>query len=138
MTFLCHNNFIYKYELYSTTSRYIIYKNELYMKGNHLGELEELIMLMVGVLYPEAYGVAIKKELLIKLDRKVTLSAVHTVLNRLEQKGFLQSQFGDSTPERGGKRKRFFRMTSEGAQVLRNIREIRLELWSYIPNIALG
>lgn len=107
------------------------------MKGTNIGEFEELVLLMVGVLYPEAYGVGIKNEILNRTGRKVALSAVHAVLQRLQEKGLLKSEFGESTKVRGGKRKKFFEMTSEGSKILSNTRDIRNELWGEIPKVAL-
>ncbi len=100
------------------------------MKGDHLGELEELVLLTVGSLHPKAYAPAIKKELVEKMNRKVVLSSVHTVLNRLEQKDFVKSEFGESTPERGGKRKRYFEITQAGFQALQELKSKRDALWS--------
>ncbi len=109
------------------------------MRGDHLGELEELILLTVGSLYPNAYAPAIKKELADKMDRKVVLSSIHTVLARLENKNYVRSEFGESTPERGGKRKRFFEITAEGFQALEALKLKRDVLWGsilqIIPNI---
>ncbi len=107
------------------------------MKGTNIGEFEELVLLMVGVLHPEAYGVGIKNAILSRTGRKVTLSAVHAVLQRLQEKGLLKSEFGESTRVRGGKRKKLFEMTSEGSKVLRDTRDIRNELWGEIPSVAL-
>lgn len=108
------------------------------MKGTNIGEFEELVLLMVGVLYPEAYGVGIKNEVLSRTGRKVTLSAVHAVLQRLQEKGLLKSEFGKSTKVRGGKRKKLFEMTSEGSKILSETRDTRNELWSEIPEVALN
>lgn len=109
------------------------------MKGDHLGELEELVLLTVGSLYPEAYAPAIKKTLAEKMDRKVVLSSIHTVLNRLENKQYVKSAFGESTPERGGKRKRFFEITPEGFRALEALKAKRDALWGnitrMIPNL---
>lgn len=107
------------------------------MKGTNLGEFEELAMLTVGALYPEAYGVSVKEEIRDKTGRKVTLSTVHAVLNRLEDKGYLKSHFGASTNERGGKRKRLFTITSNGVRALEDARDWREKLWNKIPEIAL-
>ena len=84
------------------------------MKGSHLGELEELILLTVGSLYEEAYGVAVMDELRQKAGRDMNISAVHAVLRRLEEKGLLKSSMGGATNERGGRRKRLFSLTREG------------------------
>lgn len=107
------------------------------MKGTYLGEFEELVLLTTGVLYDEAYGVAIKKEIQGQTGRKVTLSAVHSALHRLEDKGFLKSRLGGATKERGGKSKRFFAITAYGKKSLEEARGMRDSLWSQIPKIAL-
>ena len=77
------------------------------MKKYQLGEFEELVLLTVGVLYGEAYGVAIKDEIEVKHNRKVSVGALQSALRRMEEKGFLLSELGESTKARGGKRKRF-------------------------------
>lgn len=108
------------------------------MKGTNIGEFEELVLLMVGVMHPDAYGVSVKNELLARTGRKATLSAVHAVLQRLQEKGFLNSEFGESTGVRGGKRKKLFRLTAAGSKVLNETRETRNQLWSEIPKVALS
>ena len=105
------------------------------MRGEHLGELEELILLTVGSLDPEAYAPAIKKELTEKMDRKVVMSSIHTVLSRLENKQFVKSKFGESTPERGGKRKRLFEITPQGFQALEALKSKRDALWTNMLQI---
>ncbi|MCE7993666.1 MAG: PadR family transcriptional regulator, partial [Roseivirga sp.] len=72
------------------------------MKGDHLGEFEELTLLTIAVLFDDAYGVAIQKELKSRCNRVVTISTVHAVMYRLKKKGFVDSRYGDITPERGG------------------------------------
>jgi PadR family transcriptional regulator PadR len=93
-------------------------------------------MLAVGILYQEAYGIAILDEIEKRLGRKVSIGALQTVLRRLENKGFLSSQLGEATSIRGGKRKRFFRLTSLGSTVLRENQEQRLKLYQAIPRVA--
>lgn len=93
-------------------------------------------MLTVGVLYKEAYGVAIIDEMEQRLKRKVSIGALQTVLRRLEQKGYLKSELGEATNVRGGKRKRFFSLTSLGSRVLRENQEQRVELFKSIPSVA--
>ena len=107
------------------------------MKGSNLGEFEELIMLTIGVLYPEAYGVNIRDEAALRSGRSITLSAVHAALQRLEQKGFLDSEFGEATSKRGGKRKKYFRITAQGAKVLGEVRELRDQMWGDINEVIL-
>ncbi len=76
----------------------------------YLGELEELVLLMVALLNDEAYGVSIAEELRKQAGRELSISAVHAVLHRLEEKGFVKSKMGGSSEERGGRRKRMFRI----------------------------
>ena len=103
------------------------------MKGNHLGELEELILLAVGALFGEAYGVSIMDEIREQTGRDLNVSAVHAVLKRLEAKGFVTSQMGGATDQRGGRRKRLYQLTSIGKQALDTSHEIRNSLYSRIP-----
>ncbi len=101
-----------------------------------LGEFEEIVLLTVAVLYDEAYGVAIKAEIEQRLDRKVSVGALQAALHRMEDKGLLNSWLGEATQVRGGKRKRYFRVTPYGQSVLAYVRETRNQLWDAIPNIA--
>ena len=107
------------------------------MKGTYLGELEELVLLTVGVLYPDAYGVAIMDEIEKQAGRSLNISAVHSVLSRLEDKGLISSKMGDPTKERGGRRKRIFNLTAAGKRVLEKANEMRTQLFNQIPKIAL-
>lgn len=107
------------------------------MKGDYLGELEELILLTVGILYPEAYGVAVMDEIEKQAGRSLNISAVHSVLTRLEEKGFLKSKMSDPTEERGGRRKRIFLLTSAGKRALEEANEMRTQLFNQIPKVAL-
>lgn len=102
-----------------------------------MGELEELVLLTVGILYPEAYGVAVMDELERQAGRSLNISAVHAVLTRLEEKGFLKSKMSDPTEERGGRRKRLFLLTAAGKRALEEANELRNQLYSQIPKIAL-
>lgn len=106
------------------------------MKGSHLGELEELILLTVGSLYNQAYGVAVMDEVKEQAGRDMNISAIHAVLRRLEEKGFLKSQMGGSTNERGGRRKRLFTLTKEGKLALDQSIALRQSLYKRIPNIT--
>jgi PadR family transcriptional regulator, regulatory protein PadR len=103
---------------------------------HQLGEFEEIVMLTVGILYKEAYGVAIIDEIEQRLGRKVSIGALQTVLRRLERKGYLTSELGEATNVRGGKRKRFYSLTTLGSRVLRNTQEQRVELFKAIPRFA--
>ncbi|WP_339609466.1 helix-turn-helix transcriptional regulator [uncultured Roseivirga sp.] len=106
------------------------------MKKFQLGEFEEIVLLTVGVLYGEAYGVAIKGEIETRLKRKVSVGALQSALRRMEKKGFLISELGETTSERGGKRKRYFKITALGKKAMDHNMETRLELRNQIPDIA--
>lgn len=99
----------------------------------YIGELEEVIMLTIGVLGDEAYGLAIKKEIDVRLNRVVSMGALHTGLYRLEEKGLLDSRLGEATKTRGGKPKRYFQVTMYGQQVLKETGDNRNLLWKSIP-----
>lgn len=105
------------------------------MYRTNLGELEELVLLMVGVLHNEGYGVSIKEEIEKRTGRIINISALHTALKRLEDKGYVRSRLGGATATRGGRRKRFFELTISGKAVLDQTRLLRDQLWQQIPNI---
>ena len=107
------------------------------MKGTYLGELEELVLLTVGILHPEAYGVAVMDEIERQANRSLNISAVHAVMTRLEEKGYLKSKMGDPTEERGGRRKRYFIITAAGKRALEEVRSMRNQLYDQIPKVAL-
>jgi DNA-binding PadR family transcriptional regulator len=107
------------------------------MKGVYLGELEELVLLTVGILYPEAYGVGVMDEIEQQAGRRLNISAVHSVLTRLEDKGLLKSKMSEPTQARGGRRKRIFLLTAAGKRALEAANEMRTQLYSKIPKVAL-
>jgi DNA-binding PadR family transcriptional regulator len=107
------------------------------MKGYHLGELEELILLTVGILNQGAYGVSILEEIKNQTGRSVNISAIHTVLNRLEEKGFLQSKMGGATEERGGRRKRLFTLSATGRTAIEQVKTVRNKLFEQLPPLAM-
>ena len=106
------------------------------MKGTNLGEFEELVLLTVAALMEEAYSVAICDELSNHTGRSIKLGVVHAVLNRLEEKGLVASELGDATPERGGKRKRYYKLTTAGKAALMRAKELRDQLWDRIPSMV--
>jgi len=106
------------------------------MKGTYIGELEELVLLIVGVLYKEAYGVAVMDELAKQTGRDLNISAIHAVLTRLEEKGLLTSEMSDPTGERGGRRKRIFTLTAAGKRALEETNALRNQLFKQIPKMA--
>jgi DNA-binding PadR family transcriptional regulator len=106
------------------------------MKGTNLGEFEELVLLTIAALMEKAYSVAICDELSTHNGRIVKLGVVHSVLNRLEEKGFVKSELGEATKSRGGKRKRFYQLTTSGKETLVRTKSMRDELWDRIPSLA--
>ena len=105
------------------------------MNKEFLGEFEELVLTMVGILQGEAYGNAIVNEIRERIGREVNLSAVHVTLYRLEDKGFVKSSMGGATSSRGGRRKRIFTVTNAGLAMLRSMKEIRTGLWKLLPQL---
>lgn len=102
------------------------------MKKTKLGEFEELVLLTVIVLRDEAYGVEIKRELEERLAETLSVGSVQSALKRMEEKGFLKSEFGEATAVRGGKRKRIYTATPLASKVLEEIKEVRAQLWAAI------
>jgi DNA-binding PadR family transcriptional regulator len=104
-------------------------------KRAFLGDLELMVLLALVRLGDDAYGVPISKELLDLAGREVALGSVYAALERLEQKDFVASTLGDPTPERGGRAKRYFRITPSGLQALRITRTALIKLWTGIPQL---
>jgi PadR family transcriptional regulator PadR len=115
--------------------RFILHTFKDNMKGTNLGEFEELVLLTVAALMDDAYSVAVCDELSKHTGRTVRLGVVHAVLNRLEDKGLLKSQLGEATKERGGKRKRFYKLTIPGKAALVRAKSMRDQLWNKIPSL---
>jgi DNA-binding PadR family transcriptional regulator len=107
------------------------------MKRSYLGEFEEVVLLITGQLQSNAYGVSITEAIQEQTGRRITISAVHATLSRLENKGLVKSHMGGATKERGGRRKRFFTITTYGSRILREVWETRQQLWQRIPEGAL-
>ena len=107
------------------------------MGKEFLNDFEELILTLVAALREKAYGAAITIEIEQWLSRKVTLSAVHVILYRLEDKGYIKSIVGGATNERGGRRKRIYSITNAGLAVLRSMKETRTEIWKLVPLLKI-
>ena len=106
------------------------------MKGTHLGEFEELILLIVGVLAGNAYSVSVKEAVEERTNRKPSIGALHSALNRLEEKGFIKSYSGHGTEDRGGRKKRLYDMTAEGKQALVRTHDLRAGLFELLPKLS--
>lgn len=98
-----------------------------------LGQLEETVLLIVLILDGEGYGVSISEAYRQHTEREISIPAIHTVLKRLERKGFVRSRLGEATPTRGGRPKRYFTATAYGIKVVQALRTMRESLWSSIP-----
>jgi PadR family transcriptional regulator PadR len=107
------------------------------MGKEFLNDFEELILTLVAAGGENAYGAAITIEIEKWLGRKVTLSAVHVILYRLEDKGYIKSVVGGATNERGGRRKRIYSITNAGVAVLRSMKETRTEIWRFVPQLKM-
>jgi DNA-binding PadR family transcriptional regulator len=85
---------------------------------DYLGEFEQIVVLAVLRLHDRAYGVTVRREIGSRTGREVSIGAIYATLDRLEAKGYVESQLGEPTPERGGRSKRFFRVTGKGMAAL--------------------
>ena len=108
------------------------------MKGSHLGEFEELVLLSIGVLNGEAYGINVLDTIFEQTGRKVTVSTVHTAMYRLEKKGFVESYYGGASATRGGRKKRLYKITQSGVRALAQTMEQREALWNLLPNFSFN
>lgn len=107
-------------------------------KANYLGEFELMVMLVVIRLGDRAYGVPISREIEQQTGREVAFGTVYATLDRLQQKGFVRSNLGDATPERGGRAKRFFRATPAGLRTVRETKENLVRLWRGLRELEGG
>lgn len=107
------------------------------MKETNLGEFQEVILLVILSQENRTYGAEIQRVLKEDLERIISRGSLHTALTRLEEKGFITSEVGGATKERGGRRKKFFSVSNTGRASLVEAREIRERLWSKIPQVIL-
>ena len=108
-------------------------------KGNFLGELDELVLLTTAVLHDEgAYGFSVVQEIEDKIGKKISLSAVHTVLYRLQDRGLVQSELGGASHNRGGRRKRLFYVSQLGKQLIAKVKHQRDKYWQELGDMSFG
>jgi PadR family transcriptional regulator PadR len=88
-----------------------------------LGEFEQLVLIALFRLGPDAYGATIRREIESRARRALSISAVYTTLDRLEQKGLVRSWIGEPTPQRGGRRRKHFELMPAGARALKTAYE---------------
>jgi DNA-binding PadR family transcriptional regulator len=95
---------------------------------DYLGEFEHIVVLALLRLGDRAYGVTVRQEIAARINREVSIGAIYATLDRLEAKGYVKSQLGDPTPERGGRSKRFFRVTARGVSAINRTRRALLSM----------
>ena len=104
--------------------------------SDNLGDFEQLVMLAVLRLDDEAYGTSIREELRARAEREVSPGAIFTTLERLESRGLVTSRYGEPTAERGGRSKRFYRLTADGRRALaRTLRIVRRMIQGFEPKL---
>jgi PadR family transcriptional regulator, regulatory protein PadR len=91
--------------------------------AHSIGDFEQLILLALVRLGPDAYGVTIRREIERRTARAISPGALYTALDRMEKRGLVSSRLGDPTPERGGKRKRLYTLETAGERVLARVYE---------------
>jgi DNA-binding PadR family transcriptional regulator len=101
---------------------------------NYLGEFELMLLLTLIHLGDDAYGVPLSRELALRRGRDVSVGSVYAALDRLELKGLVVSNLGESTPERGGRAKRYFRVTRQGLRSVHETRKVLTRLWKSLPS----
>ncbi|MCH8961559.1 MAG: PadR family transcriptional regulator [Bacteroidetes bacterium] len=102
-----------------------------------LTRAEEFVLLAVWRLQDDAYSIPIRKQISAITGRNWSLGAVYMPLERLVKKGYLDSYLSETTPERGGRHKRIYRLTREGKRALIRIREVQQAMWAGIPQLSL-
>ena len=108
------------------------------MSPQGLGEFEQLVLLAIAHLREDAYGIPIVEEIERRTGRSVARAAVYVTLRRLEEKGFVSSWMGDPTPERGGKSRRYVKLTASGARALRDAHRASERMWQGLDPASLG
>lgn len=105
---------------------------------DYLTDFELMLLLAIMRVGDEAYGVPIAREIEALGERTVMIAAVYAGLDRLEANGFVSSSLGSSTPERGGRAKRYFLVTPTGMKAVRQAKRAFTQLWSGIPGLEGG
>jgi len=107
-------------------------------RGAYLGEFELMMLLALIRLGDEAYGVPISREIEERIGREASLGSVYAALERLEEKGLVASRLGDPTAVRGGRAKRYFRITAQGLRDVRQTQRALQNLWRGLPQLHGG
>jgi len=104
-------------------------------RPGYLGELEQMVLLAILQLDDQAYGTNVMDELKKRVERSVSRGALYVTLDRLEEKGMLDSRVGDPTPRRGGRPKRFLTVTPNGVEALQKSRAAWMQLWDGLDSV---
>jgi DNA-binding PadR family transcriptional regulator len=108
-------------------------------RREHLGEFEQIVLLAILRVREDAYGVPIRLEIESRTGRSVTVGALYRTLDRLEEKGYVTSSFGDPTPARGGRSRRYFKVRPVGLRTLRASRDVLTAMWEGLePQVPRG
>ncbi len=102
-----------------------------------LSRADELVLLTVWQLHNDAYGVTIRKKIIYATGHNWSVGSIYDSLERLTNWEYLKAEQGDPTPERGGKRKRFYKITDEGMTALNKLRKVQDSLWTSLPNLGI-
>lgn len=108
------------------------------MEQEKISHQEEIVLLAVGSLQPEAYAYGIIKEIKMEVGQSWSLGTVHTILYRLENRGLLKSEMGGSTGKRGGRSKRLYSLSTKGYKAMEELMEIRQAMWSKVATNRLS
>ncbi len=103
-----------------------------------LTRLEELLLLSVWKLQEEAYGLEIRQHLSEMLGKDLSVGSVYIPLKRLKKRGYLTTWDSEPTEERGGRSKRYFKLTSKGVNALQQVKTIQEESWADLPDLGFG
>jgi DNA-binding PadR family transcriptional regulator len=101
-----------------------------------LGAFDLMVLLALLRLDEEAYGVTIAKSIEDSTGQSVAIATLYVTLGRLERKGLIASRLGEPTAERGGRAKRYFRVTAKGVREMRSARQLFTSLWADIPTLG--
>ena len=105
---------------------------------DNIGNFELMILLALIRIGDNAYGVPISKEIEARTGREVSVASVYAALDRLAAKKLVSSELGEPTPERGGRAKRYFRITSKGVREVRDTRRVLMDFWQGLPKLERG
>jgi len=108
------------------------------MSRETLGNFELMVLLALIRLGDDAYGVPISQAIEESTGREVLIGSVYAALERLEEKGFVTSEMGEPTPERGGRAKRYFHITAKGLRQVRETKQALVSLWKGLPELRGG